>query len=59
MTKARAVRVSDEERLAVTAALARTQMPERKFQRLRTTSAGRRNILKLLDDLELTADDVP
>jgi hypothetical protein len=48
-----AVRVDDEARRAITAALARTQMTELKFQRLRTSSAGRRIILKLLDEVEL------
>lgn len=48
-----AVRVDNEARRAVTAALARTRMTELKFQRLRTGSAGRRNILKLLDEAEL------
>ena len=37
-------------------ALSRTQMPERKFSSLRGSSRGRRNLLTLLSDAELTAD---
>jgi hypothetical protein len=48
-----AVRVNAEARQAITAALGRTQMTELKFQRLRASSAGRRNILQLLDEVEL------
>jgi hypothetical protein len=48
-----AVRVNDDARRAIATALARTQMTELKFQRLRTSSAGRHNILKLLDEVEL------
>lgn len=48
-----AVRVNEDARRAITAALARTQMNELKFQRLRTSSAGRHSILKLLDEVEL------
>jgi hypothetical protein len=47
------VRVDDEAHRAITAALARTQLTELKFQRLRTSGVGRRNILKLLDEVEL------
>jgi hypothetical protein len=52
-----AVRVSHHARPAITAALARTQMSELKFQRLQSSSAGRRNILTLLDDLGLRRED--
>jgi hypothetical protein len=48
-----AVPVSDVE-AAVRSALGRTQMKELKFNRLRTSNPGRRNILKLLEDLQLS-----
>lgn len=47
-----AVRVDGQARRAITAALDRTQMTELKFQRLRGSTAGRRNILQLLEDVE-------
>jgi hypothetical protein len=42
---------------AIGAALARTQMKELKFARLRGSGRGRRNILALIDELALTDDD--
>lgn len=42
--------------LAMAAALARTQMPELRFKKLRTSNPGRRNILTLLRDIKLTPD---
>jgi len=44
----------DDISAAVTTALSRTQMAELKFNRLRTSNPGRRNILKLLGDIDLT-----
>jgi hypothetical protein len=51
-----AVRVDDEARSAIDRALGRTQMPELKFQRLRTSHAGRQNILQLLSEAGLRPD---
>jgi hypothetical protein len=48
------VRVAEPEaEAAVRAALGRTQMSELKFSRLRTSGAGRRNVLTFLQDLDL------
>jgi hypothetical protein len=47
-----AIRVDAQAHEAIAAALARTQMPELKFQRLRRTGAGRRIILELLNEVE-------
>jgi hypothetical protein len=43
--------------LAVRGALARTRMPELKFARLKTSNPGRRSVLTLLSEVELTPDD--
>ncbi len=52
-----AIRVDTQAHAAITAALARTQMPELKFQRLRSSSAGRRIILELLNEVEPRPDN--
>jgi Protein of unknown function (DUF3800) len=52
-----AIRVDAQAYAAITTALTRTQMPELKFQRLRSSSAGRRIILELLNEVELRPDN--
>ena len=51
-----AIRADTQTHAAITAALARTQMPELKFHRLRNSSAGRRIILELLGEVEPRPD---
>jgi transposase-like protein len=54
-----ALRMDDEKvHRAVGDALGRTQMSELKFQRLRTSNAGRQNILTLLGELDLSPETV-